>query len=79
MSDNTVLRIGDRRGKRMTEDDAMDILRDMGFEPSASVPTTRIVHKARSAETLIRRWERARPSSDPDAPWHAVTRSTYSI
>lgn len=79
MSNNTVLRIGSRRGKRMTEAEAMTILRDLGFEPSAATPVVRIEHRGRSAETLIRRWERTRPTGDPDAPWHAVTRSTYSI
>ncbi|MCT7371936.1 hypothetical protein [Mycolicibacterium llatzerense] len=78
MSDNTILRIGTQRGRRMTEDEANTILRDMRFEPSASTPTGRTVHKARSAETLTRYWER-QPGSDHDAPYRAITRSTYAI
>lgn len=78
-SANTILRLGDRRGARMTEAQASEELCRLGFEPDSCTPTFRIVHRTRSAETLIRRWVRVTASSDPNLPWSATTRSTFAI
>lgn len=72
---NTILRYGDRRGRRMTEDQALTELRRNEFRPDFSVPTMVTRHR-NGTETVIRHWIR---DHLPGYHNRAVTRATFSI
>lgn len=75
LSLNTILRYGDRRGRRLSEDQAIMELRRNGFGPDTSVPTMVISHR-NGTETVIRHWTRAHVPGEHN---HAVTRATFAI
>ena len=62
MSKNAILRINNRRGKRMSEAEALTWLDRQGFVRDDV--TFRTVHRCESRETIVTHWDRTSRNED---------------